>query len=187
MISFSLNTDTRWTPGQIDHRKKLEMGRVREGERMEWEKEREWKEKNQRERKNDGKVRILCRRNDSQPSFFLLICVLVWSTFISFSPSFTLFSPRLLCPHPLSPTLYGPSRAPTYFPTLPLFSFLLSLFNSCLLLKRKNFFSLPGLSKSWPFFSKCESCRSSSLQLFPSPSLLEPMDKQVGSFFSWID
>ena len=148
------------------------------------------REESERERKNDGKVRILCGRNDSQPSFFLLICVLVWSTFISFlSPSFTLFSPRLLCPHPLSLPLYGPSRAPTYFPTLPLFSFLLSLFNSCLLLKRKNFFSLlfQAFSKSWPFFSKCESCRSSSLQLFPSPSLLEPMDKQVGSFFSWID
>lgn len=41
VISFSLNTDTRWTPGQIDHRKKLEMGKVREEERMEWEEERE--------------------------------------------------------------------------------------------------------------------------------------------------
>lgn len=148
------------------------------------------REESERERKNERKVRILCGRNNSQPSFFLLICVLVWSTFISLLSPFTLFSPRLLCPHPLSPTLWSKS-CPNLFPNSP--SFLIPSLSIQFLPsfeeKEFLFFSLlfQAFSKSWPFFSKCESCRSSSLQLFPSPFLLEPMDKQVGSFFSWTD
>ena len=113
------------------------------------------------------------------------------SFLFSLSFFYSLFSTFIVPSSSLSHSLWSKS-CPNLFPNSP--SFLIPSPLSIQFLpsfeeKEFLFFSLlfQAFSKSWPFFSKCESCRSSSLQLFPSPSLLEPMDKQVGSFFSWID